>query len=65
VSLTTREKFTPDLPHAIEAVRQNMLKMPGLLQSSAAKREGERRVAEMQRYLDELASETDSLKALQ
>ena len=64
VSLTTREKFAPDLPHAIEAVRQNMLKMPGLLQSSAARREGERRVAEMQRYLDELARETDSLKAL-
>ena len=64
LSLTTREKFAPDLPHAVEAIRQNMLQMPGLLQTAAAKREGERRVAEMRRYLDDLASETDSLKTL-
>jgi uncharacterized protein len=64
LSLTTREKFTPDLPHAVEAIRQNMLQMPGLLQSAAAKREGQRRVAEMQRFLSELSSETDSLHVL-
>lgn len=64
LSLTTREKFTPDLPHAVEAIRQNMLQMPGRLQSAAAKREGAKRVAEMQRYLNELAAETDSLRAL-
>jgi len=64
LSLTTREKFTPDLPHAVEAIRQNMLQMPGRLQSAAAKREGAKRVAEMQRYLDELAAETDSLRVL-
>lgn len=64
LSLTTREKFTPDLPHAVEAIRQNMLQMPGRLQSTAAKREGARRVAEMQRFLSELAAETDSLRVL-
>ncbi len=64
LSLTTREKFTSDLPHAVAAIRQNMLQMPGLLQSAAAKKEGAKRVLEMQRFLDELASETDSLKVL-
>lgn len=64
LSLTTREKFTIDLPHAVEAIRQNMLQMPGRLQSEAAKREGVKRVAEMQRFLAELGVETDSLHAL-
>jgi len=64
LSLTTREKFASDLPHAVEAIRQNMLQMPGRLQSGAAKREGAKRVAEMQRFLNELAAETDSLRAL-
>ena len=64
LSLTTREKFAPDLPHAIAAIRQNMLEMPGRLQSDAAKREGQRRVLEMQRYLDELSAESDALHAL-
>lgn len=64
LSLTTREKFASDLPHAVEAIRQNMLQMPGRLQSAAAKREGAKRVAEMQRFLNELAAETDSLRAL-
>jgi HD superfamily phosphodiesterase len=64
LSLTTREKFAPDLPHAVEAIRQNMLHMPGLLQSAAAKREGQRRVVEMRLFLDELSAETDSLRTL-
>ncbi|HEY5085839.1 MAG TPA: HD domain-containing protein [Gemmatimonadaceae bacterium] len=64
LSLTTREKFAPDLPHAVDAIRQNMLQMPGLLQTATAKREGQRRVMEMQRFLDELSSETDSLHTL-
>lgn len=64
LSLTTREKLAPDLPHAVEAVRQNMLQMPGRLQSASAKREGARRVEEMRRYLDELSAETDSLRAM-
>ena len=64
VSLTTREKFTPDLPHAIDVVRQQLHDMPGRLQTAAAKREGERRAAEMQQFLDALAQETDSLRAL-
>jgi uncharacterized protein len=64
LSLTTREGFAPDLPHAVAAVKQNMLEMPGLLQTAAAKREGQRRVLEMQRFLDELAGETDSLRIL-
>jgi len=64
LSLTTREKFAPDLPHAVEAIRKHMLEMPGLLQTAAAKQEGQRRVVEMQRFLRELASETDSLRAL-
>jgi len=38
--------------------------MPGRLQSAAAKREAAKRVAEMQRYLDELSAETDSLRVL-
>ncbi|HXJ32183.1 MAG TPA: HD domain-containing protein [Gemmatimonadales bacterium] len=64
VSLTMREKFTPDLPHAIEVVRQQLHDMPGRLQTAAAKREGERRAAEMQQFLDALSQETDSLRSL-
>ncbi len=64
VSLTTREKFTPDLPHAIDVVRQQLHDMPGRLQTAAAKREGERRAAEMLQFLDALAQETDSLRSL-
>jgi uncharacterized protein len=64
VSLTMREKFTPDLPHAIEVVRQQLDDMPGRLQTAAAKREGERRAAEMRQFLDALAQETDSLRSL-
>lgn len=60
LSLTTREKIAPDLPHAVETIRQNMLQMPTRLQSAAAKREAVKRVAEMQRFLDELSAETDS-----
>ena len=64
LSLTTREKFAPDLPHAVAVIKQNMLEMPKQLQSDAAKREGEKRVLEMQQYLSELAAESDSLGAL-
>ncbi len=64
VSLTTREKFTPDLAHAIDVIRQQMVEMPARLQTTAAKREGERRVVEMQQFLDALAQETDSLRSL-
>lgn len=64
LSLTTRERFAADLPHAIAAIAQNMREMPGRLVSEAAKREGERRVVEMRRYLDELSAESDSLRAL-
>ncbi len=64
LSLTTREKFAPDLPGAVAMIRKNMLEMPGLLQTTAAKREGQRRVLEMKRFLDEIGSETDSLRAL-
>jgi hypothetical protein len=41
-----------------------MVDMPGLLQTTAAKREGERRVVEMRAFLDALSAETDSLKSL-
>lgn len=64
LSLTTREKFTPDLPHAVAVIRQNMLEMPARLQSAAAKREAQHRVQEMQRFLDALSTETDSLRIL-
>lgn len=64
ISLTKRESFTPDLPHAIEAIRKQMLEMPARLQTDAARREGERRVLEMQRFLDALSRETDSLRVL-
>jgi uncharacterized protein len=64
LSLTTREKFAPDPPRAVETVRQHMLRMPGRLQSAAAKREGAKRVAEMKRFLTALAAETDSLHTL-
>lgn len=64
LSVTTREKFAPDLPSAIAVIRKNMLDMPGRLQSDAAKREAVHRVAEMQRFLDELSAETDSLHTL-
>jgi len=64
LSLTTRETFTPDLPHALAVIRQNMLEMPARLQSAAAKREAQHRVQEMQRFLDALSTETDSLRIL-
>ncbi|MGE5762287.1 MAG: HD domain-containing protein [Gemmatimonadota bacterium] len=64
LSVTTRETFAPDLPHAVEVIRRHMLEMPGRLQSDAAKRIGQRRVLEMQRFLDDLGAETDSLGAL-
>ena len=64
VSLTTREKIAPDLPHAIEVIRKQMLDMPGRLQTDAAKREGAKRVREMQQFLDALSAETDSLRVI-
>jgi uncharacterized protein len=64
LSLTMRESFTPDLPHAVNVIRQQMMDMPGRLQTKAAKREGQHRVAEMQRFLEALGKETDSLRAL-
>jgi hypothetical protein len=64
LSVTTRERFAPDLPHAVDVIRRHMLEMPGRLVSDAAKREGQRRVVEMQRFLDALGGETDSLRVL-
>jgi uncharacterized protein len=64
ISLTTREAPATDLTHAIQAIRQHMIQMPGRLQSDAAKREGQKRVAEMKAYLDALSTETDSLTVL-
>lgn len=64
LSVTTREKFAPDLPHAVEVIRRHMLEMPGRLQSEVAKQEGQRRVLEMQRFLNDLGAETDSLRVL-
>lgn len=64
ISLTTRERFTPDLAHAVQAIAKQMTDMPGLLQSAAAKREGQRREAEMRAFLDALALESDSLSNL-
>jgi len=64
ISLTKREKFVPDLPQAIEVLQKQMVDMPKLLQSDAAKREGERRTAEMKAFLDALSAETDSLKVI-
>jgi uncharacterized protein len=64
LSLTTRERFAPDLGHAIEVIRKQTLEMPGLLQSATAKKEGQRRVAEMRAFLDALAQESDSLTHL-
>lgn len=64
LSLTTRERFTPDLTHAVQAIRKQMTDMPALLQSGTAKKEGQRRVAEMRAFLDALALESDSLTNL-
>ncbi len=64
LSLTKREPFVPDLPRAIQVIRQQMIDMPARLQSQAAKREGKRRVAEMKAFLDALSAETDSLQVL-
>ncbi|HEV2182003.1 MAG TPA: HD domain-containing protein [Gemmatimonadaceae bacterium] len=64
ISLTSREKFTPDLAHAVAVIREQMKDMPTLLQSDAAKREGQKRVREMQQYLDALSAESDSLTVL-
>ncbi len=64
ISLTSREKFTPDLPHVVAVIEQQMREMPKLLQSDAAKREGEKRVREMQQFLDALSTESDSLTVL-
>lgn len=64
VSLTTRERFVPDLASTIKVIRQQMTEMPARLQSAAAKREGVRRAAEMKAYLDALSAESDSLTVL-
>ena len=64
ISLTTRERFTPDLSHAVLAIKKQMTDMPALLQSATAKKEGQRRVAEMRAFLDALALESDSLSNL-
>lgn len=64
ISLTTRERFTPDLSHAVQAIRKQMTDLPALLQSGTAKQEGQRRVAEMRAFLDALALESDSLTTL-
>src|SRR5215510_6379238 len=64
VSLTMREQFTPDLPHAIDVIRRQLSEMPARLQTAAAKREGQKRALEMQQFLDALAQETDSLRSL-
>jgi uncharacterized protein len=64
VSLTTRERWAPDLPHAIAVVEQNMREMLGKLQTASAKREAQHRVQEMQAFLDALRAETDSLRTL-
>ncbi len=64
ISLTTREQIAPDLPSAIEVIRKQMMEMPARLRTEAAKREGERRVEEMRRFLDALSRETDSLRTI-
>lgn len=64
ISLTTRERLAPDLSHAVQVVRKQMTDMPALLQSATAKKEGQRRVAEMRAFLDALALESDSLSNL-
>lgn len=64
ISLTTRERLAPDLRSAIDVIRKQMVDMPARLQTEAAKREGERRVEEMQRFLDALSRETDSLRVI-
>jgi uncharacterized protein len=64
VSLTKRERLAPDLPSAIEVIRKQMLEMPARLQTETAKREGERRVEEMRRFLEALSRETDSLRVI-
>jgi hypothetical protein len=48
----------------VAVIRQNMLEMPARLQSATAKREAQHRVQEMQRFLDALSTETDSLRIL-
>jgi len=64
ISLTTRERLAQDLSHAVQAIRGQMTQMPGLLQSDAAKREGRKRLREMQSFIDALSAESDSLKVL-
>src|SRR5690242_4339648 len=64
ISLTTRERLAPDLNHAVQVIRKQMTDMPALLQSATARKEGQRRVAEMRAFLDALALESDSLSDL-
>jgi uncharacterized protein len=64
VSLTKRERLAPDLPSAIEVIRKQMVEMTARLQTESAKREGERRVEEMRRFLEALSRETDSLRVI-
>jgi uncharacterized protein len=64
VSLTTRERPAMDLAHAVQALEQQMVQMPKLLQSDAARREGVKRTAEMKAFLNALSTETDSLRVL-
>lgn len=64
ISLTTRERLAPDLGHAVQVIKKQMTDMPALLQSATARREGQRRAAEMRAFLDALALESDSLSTL-
>lgn len=57
VSLTTRHRWAPDLPAAIETVRRHTHELPAKLESAAARADGARRVATMQAWLDALAGE--------
>lgn len=60
LSLTTRHRWATTLPIAVATLRRNMTELPPTLRTAAAKREGEKRVAEMRGYLDQLAAELGS-----
>jgi uncharacterized protein len=64
LSITTRHRWAPDLPAAVETVRKQLLELPPTLATRAARAEGERRVAETRAFLDGLAADVPAGLAL-
>ena len=57
LSITTRHRWAPDLPTAVETVRRNRRELPAALRTASAHREARARVAVMDGFLSGLGVE--------